>query len=125
MNKPKHQMTNRAKKKMSKEIRSSAIQPEPLLTNNNIKPDKLLSRYPKKIQKQEKASLKSFEKNIAIIKKKKKARHSKRTTPGTVDQVSPPQIIHIEGKRWIKTLEKQVQAKKKIMRRHILKKKGR
>jgi hypothetical protein len=125
MNKPKYQMTNRAKKKMNKEVRSSALQPNPITRSDTIKAADLLSRYPKKIQKKEKSSLKAFSKNTAIAKKKKRSPHSKRTTPGTVDEQSPPHIIHVEGKRWVKTVEQQVQANSKVLRRHILKKKGR
>lgn len=125
MNKPKYQMTNRDRKKMQKEVRTSAIQPDPEMTSDHIKPHNLLSRLPKKVQKRERSSLKSLEKNIAVKRKKQHAPHSKRTTPGTVDTQSAPHIVHIEGKRWIKTLEKQNQAKKKVMRRQILKKKGR
>lgn len=125
MNKPKYQMTNRDRKKMKKEVRMSSIEPDPELKSDHIKPNNLLSRLPKKVQKQERASLKSFDKNIAVKRKKQHARHSKRTTPGTVDVQSSPHIVHVEGKRWIKTLEKQNQVKKTVLRRQALKKKGR
>ncbi len=125
MNKPKHQTTNRLKKKMNKEIRASVLQPDPVPTSDHIKAGQLLSRLPKKVQKKDQSLLKSLNKNLAIQKKKKRAPHSKRTTPGTVDEQSPPHIIHVEGKRWIKTLNQQAQAKKKVIRRQMTKHKGR
>jgi hypothetical protein len=123
MHKPKHQLTNRAQKKMNKEVRSSAIQPDPIKRSNDIKAEDLLSRYPKKIQKKEESFLKSINKNIAIKKKKETSPHSKRTAPGLVDETSPPHIIHVEGRRWIKTAEQQILAKNKISTRRTLKKK--
>jgi hypothetical protein len=128
MSKPKNQMTNRARKKMNKEVRSSAIQPSSPLMSNTTKAENLLSSYPKKVQKKEKASLKSLSKKIAIQRKKKISSHSKRTapgTPGTVERQAAPKITHIEGKRWIKSTETKIQANKKVMRRQNLKKKGR
>ena len=128
MNKPKNQMTNRAKKKMNKEVRASAIQPNPRLMSNTTKANDLLSRYPKKVQKKETAALKSFSKSMAVERTKKKSPHSKRTspgTPGTEEREAAPKIVHIEGRRWIKSTESKIQANKKVMRRQSLKKKGR
>ncbi|MGD0665481.1 MAG: hypothetical protein ABSA17_07155 [Rhabdochlamydiaceae bacterium] len=128
MNKPKYQMTNRAKKKMNKEVRSSVIQPEPQIKSNTTKAETLLSRYPKKTQKKENASLKSLGKNIAVQIKKKHSSHSKRTapgTPGTEEREAAPKISHLEGRRWIKSTESKIQANKKVIRRQTQKKKGR
>jgi hypothetical protein len=77
MNKPKYQITQRARKKMNKEVRASAIQPNPKPMSNTIKPASLLSRYPKKVQKKEAASLKSLNRNISAKRKKIKSPHSK------------------------------------------------
>ena len=128
MNKPKYQITQRARKKMNKEVRASAIQPNPKPMSNTIKPASLLSRYPKKVQKKEAASLKSLNRNISAKRKKIKSPHSKRTapgTPGTQERQAAPKNVHIEGKRWIKSTESKIQASKKVMRRQTLKKKGR
>ena len=121
-------MTNRARKKMNKEFRSSTIQPSPQLMSNTTKAEGLLSRYPKKVQKKEKALLKSLDKNIAVQRKKKTSPHSKRTSPGapgTDEREAAPKIVHLEGRRWIKTTTSKIQANKKVQRRHNLKKKGR
>lgn len=124
MNKPKNQMTNRARKKMNKEIRSST----PQLANDVTKTTTLLSRYPKKIQKKETSALKSLSKNIAAKQKKKSSPHSKRTapgTPGTHERAAFPKNTHVEGKRWMKSTESKIQASKKIAQRQNLKRKGR
>ena len=128
MNKPKYQITQRARKKMNKEIRASAIQPNPQPMSNTTKAASLLSRYPKKVLKKETASLKSLDKNLSVKRKKLQSPHSKRTSPGspgTEARDAAPKIVHIEGKRWIKSTESKIQANKKVMRRQTLKKKGR
>lgn len=128
MNKPKYQLTNRARKKMNKEVRASKTQLEPQLKSDNIKPANLLSRYPKKTQKKEKASLKSLAKNLTAKEHKKKSHRSKRTGPGTRgtdEREGTPKFVHIEGKRWIQNTESKIQASKKVSRRQNLKKKGR
>ncbi|MGH2612688.1 MAG: hypothetical protein ACRDFB_06510 [Rhabdochlamydiaceae bacterium] len=113
---------------MNKEIRASTPQSDPQLLSNTIKAENLLSRYPKKVQKKEKASLKSLNKNIAIQRNKKHALHSKRTspgTPGTSEREATPKNVHVEGRRWIQSTESKIQANKKVMRRQSLKKKSR
>jgi len=124
MNKSKLSMPARARKKMKKELRSAANLPDSVLKADRNTPKALLSRLPAKEQKKEIAALKAFEKNIAIKKAKQKAPHSKRTNTGLIDVKSPPQIVHIEGRRWIKTLGKQTQAKKKVMTRQMTKKRS-
>lgn len=110
-------MPAKLRKKMNKEIRSGVPTPESRISSDNIKAEQLLSRYPAKIRKKDLSILKSFEKIVDIKKKKKTAKHSKRTTPGTIPSDSTPKNIHIEGKRWIKTLQKQTLAKNKIINR--------
>lgn len=122
MNRSKLPMPAKMRKKMNKEIRASAETPAPKLNSNDIKAGQLLSRYPAKIKKKEASILKSFEKTIDTKKKKQAAKHSKRTTPGTVPSDSPPKIVHVEGKRWIQTIEKQTQAQKKVFNRRMSKK---
>jgi hypothetical protein len=117
-------MPARARKKMKKELRSAANLPDSVLKADRNTPKALLSRLPAKEQKKEISALKAFEKNIAIKKAKQKAPHSKRTNTGLIDVKSPPQIVHIEGRRWIKTLGKQTQAKKKVMTRQMTKKRS-
>ncbi len=122
MNKSKQPMPARARKKMKKELRSAAGLPDSVLQTDRNTPGTLLSRLPPKQRKKEESLLKSFKKNVAIKRAKQKAPHSKRTNTGLIDVQSPPQIVHIEGKRWIKTLGKQTQAKRKVMTRQMTKK---
>jgi len=114
-------MTAQLRKKMKKEIRAAVDQPEPILKSDRITPQSLLSRLPAKLRKKDESLLKSFEKKIAL-KSKRHKKNSKRTTPGTVDEKSPPQIIHIESRRWIKTTVKQNVGKRKSMMRQMSKK---
>jgi hypothetical protein len=122
MNKSKQPMPVRARKKMKKELRSAAGLPDSVLQTDRNTPKALLSRLPPKQRKKEESVLKSFEKNVAIKKAKQKAPHSKRTNTGMIDVKSPPHIVHVEGKRWIKTLGKQTQAKRKVQTRQMTKK---
>ena len=117
-------MPIRLRKKMKKELRAAANQPDTVLKTNRNTPQELLSRLPPKLKKKEEASMKAFDKNMAVKKAKAKAPHSKRTNTGLIDVKSPPQIVHIEGKRWIKTLGKQTQAKRKVMTRQMTKKRS-
>ena len=122
MNKSKQPMAARARKKMKKELRAAAGLPDSVLQADRNTPKALLSRLPAKERKKEEASLKSFQKNLEMKRAKQKAPHSKRTNTGLIDVKSPPQIVHMEGRRWIKTLGKQTQAKKKVMTRQQTKK---
>jgi len=116
-------MSARLRKKMNKELRSAKPQSEREITSDHIKPAALLSRLPLKLRKKEESLLTSFEKKISLQKKKRSAPHSKRTTPGTVDATSPPHIIHVEGGRWMQTLQKQTLNQNKNLTRKMSKKK--
>jgi len=113
MNRTKRPMPAQLRKKMNKEIRS-AVPAKPVRpTSDDIKADDLLSRYRGKTKKKGSSALNSLIHNIADKKKKRAAKHSKRTTPGLVDLQSPPAEAHVEGKRWIKTIQKQNAANNK------------
>jgi len=116
-------MTAQLKKKMTKEIRAATAKPAARPTSDDIRATDLLSRYPKKEQKKGAPILASLEKAIEIKKKKSASKQSKRTTPGTVRAESPPKSPHVEGKRWIKTLQKQTNIRTKTAAKHQLKKK--
>jgi hypothetical protein len=122
MNKSKQPMAARARKKMKKELRAAAGLPDSVLQADRNTPQALLSRLPAKDRKKEEASLKSLQRNLESKRAKQKAPHSKRTNTGLIDVKSPPQIVHMEGRRWIKTLGKQTQAKRKVMTRQTTKK---
>lgn len=115
-------MPARTRKKINKELRAAAGLPDSALQVDRNTPRTLLSRLPAKERKKEEASLKAFQKNLEMKKAKQKGPHSKRTNTGMVDVQSPPHVAQMEGKRWIKTLGKQTQAKRKIMTRQMVKK---
>lgn len=123
MNKSKRQMTAQLKKKMNKELRAAAPRKEPTPKSDSIKARDLLSRVPPKVRKKEAAALKSFEKTLKVKQVKRTARHAKRATSGTVDEQSAPQSVHVEGRRWVKTLNEQTSAKRKVFTRQMAKKK--
>jgi hypothetical protein len=74
-----------------------------------IKKDKIksaLKPFPAKPTKKNSALMTAFRENIKDKRAKKASKCSKRTNTG-VDLESPPHILHVEGKRWMKTLVKQ------------------
>ncbi|HSW86449.1 MAG TPA: hypothetical protein VLG49_02995 [Rhabdochlamydiaceae bacterium] len=67
---------------------------------------------------------KGFIRAAEEMESKKFHKVSKRTTPGEVpSQSSAPHIVHVEGQRWIKTIEKQITAENKIFTKQSSKKK--
>lgn len=122
MNKSKHSVPAKLRKKMNKEIRNSYPAREPKLMSDTTTTSAVLSRYPQKIRKRGAAALQSFEKEMAAKAKKRVAKHSKRTTPGSVGEKSPPQHAHRENERWIRSLESQTINKTKIFNRKMAKK---
>lgn len=108
MNKSKQPMAAQLRKKMNKELKKGVAQPSPILRSDVITPQDLLSTMPLKARKKK------------LVKKKLHV--SKRTNTGTVDEKSPPHIVHVEGRRWIKTVEKQNVNKRKTLVRHLAKK---
>lgn len=102
MGKPKNQVSIRTAKKMNKEIRASTSLSNPII---KTQPSKVKARLPKK-------------------------NPSKQATSGkALKPEASPHFIHIEGEQWIKTIHKQTQAKKVVMKKQALKslskKKGR
>jgi hypothetical protein len=110
-------MSQRAKKKVMKEVRSAQTGALPLLEKPQMK--ELLKKYPGK-----KPELSSSLKRMEARKKKRTAKKSRRTTPGDpLTQDSAPRITHLEGQRWIKTLEKQNIVQASMFQRKSMKKK--
>lgn len=122
MNRSKLPMPAKARKKMNKEIKAATQTPEPKLNSNDIRAKELLSRYPAKVKKKNLPLLESFEKTLDLKKKKSGSKQSKRTTPGRVLSDSAPKNVHVEGKRWAQTLEKQTRAQNKVFVRKAIKK---
>jgi len=97
MSKPKHQLGIRTKKKMNKEVRASTHQSDLTIA---VKTPKVKTLLPEETG----------------------PRPSKKATHDFISVKASPHITHIEGKKWIKTLEKQIQAKNLVQTRHSLKK---
>ena len=118
MNQNRRPIDKQTRKKMEKQVKKGQkeLSSEELPRTDELTPEEALSKYPKKRQKAEKPLMDSTVKGMEIKKKKKQAKHSKRTTPGEVDhRESPPAAQHKEGQRWEKTLTKQNQGKRKAL----------
>jgi hypothetical protein len=122
MNRTKLPLPKQLQKKIKKEVRA-AQRPLPreqsLLSDSPLATPLLLKKHPKKESLLD-ASLKRME----IRKKKRLAKKAKRTTPGEVIEDSPPKSVHVEGRRWIKTLELQNLNNAKTMRRKDANRRG-
>lgn len=108
MNKSKHPMAANIQKKMKKELRITS-QTKPIVSvDDNKEQTELSSPRNKTIKKTANSKTK------APIKGKKQPRltHDNRAE-------SDPQIVHLEGQRWIKTLNKQAAAKRKVFTKHM------
>ncbi len=124
MNRGKQQMSKRDQKKMNKAVRDgqtasfATLEPAPL--NTETTPEEILKKFPKKSARKIKAEIAGTLKGMENKKKKLKAKHSRRASPGDVPRdsdYSPPKVVEVEGKRWIKTITKQIQLKTKLARR--------
>lgn len=102
MNKSRSQLPVRIRKKMDKNVRSGILHPEPLFVADDTKKTTLLSSRGDKLKKE-------------IQEKQKKS--LKRAVPSSEfsGKQATPQGLHVEGKRWIKTLKKQTAAKNKVL----------
>ncbi len=122
----KRSIPQQMKKKMRKEIRlAQAAYPVRLsiARTDELSPEKMLTKYPKRVAQKQLAASQAAQKKIGIKKSKAKHHISKRTTPSEVKQDSAPANSHQEGVRWVKTLTKQNLAKRRITTRQMLKKK--
>jgi mRNA-degrading endonuclease HigB of HigAB toxin-antitoxin module len=117
MNRSKFPSTAKIKKKIAKEVHAGQMgAPTPVLEKSSLKES--LKKYPQK-KPELIASLQRMEQ-----KKKRTAKKSKRTTPGDVfEQPSAPHIVHVEGRRWIKTVDGQNVASAKTFQRKAIKRK--
>lgn len=110
------QVAKKMRKEISRQGRAEIFTPETLPTppERKLTPTKKML-YIEKISKRE-------EKHPNIEKGFKKT--AKRTNPGAnlPPDYSPPADAHKEGKRWIKTLNKQTQTNRKIFVKRQMKK---
>lgn len=92
-------------KKVQKEVRESR-------TRRAAPIPPLPTRYPIKKAKKNESLLISAVKDIERKKAKLSSKRSKRANPEEVNARSPRASLHVEGTRWIKTLQKQSNEKK-------------
>ena len=124
MNRAKGQLDKRVNKKRDKAVKYGQngyyVKPQ-LPLSDAIHPEDILKQQPKKIAKKDAEALRSAMKRMAL--KKKHSAHSKRTTPGEVDErPSAPASVHPEGRRWQKTLTLQNKVQRKSLTKKLSKK---
>jgi hypothetical protein len=125
MNRSKRFLNNSLEKAMKKEVRKGqraapTVLEEPL-RSDQLSTRQMLKKYPKKIAKEDAALVLSTLKGMQAKKAKKATKTSKRTTPGMVPANSTPHIIHVEGGRWMKTVQKQTTDQTKKLTRRLAK----
>lgn len=124
MNRGKKFLDKNTQKKLKKTVRLARGTPAAALAETPVLPAPVIAqqmaRPPLTPAEKEKGFIRAAEK----MEVKKFHKVSKRTTPGEVpSQSSAPHIVHVEGQRWIKTVEKQITAENKIFTKKSSKKK--
>jgi hypothetical protein len=127
MNRGKRSLNNKIDKKMKKSIRLGQNAPS---THNEsvVLPDQVIAqqmeRRPLTPDEKDKKLFQAAKKFHAEEKVEKHHKVSKRTTPGEVSTCSSaPHNVHIEGERWLKTIEKQILSENKTLTKKLSKKK--
>ncbi|HEY2810300.1 MAG TPA: hypothetical protein VGJ00_02780 [Rhabdochlamydiaceae bacterium] len=108
---------------MSKELKSAQrpLAPDARLYSDELSPEQVLKKYPKRIAKTEKGMLQGLKKRLKAKESQKQKKHSKRTNCGEVDEHSPPAHVHVEGTRWVKNLRMQSKIERKRLGKQQLK----
>ena len=126
VNRAKGQLDKRVNKKRDKTIKyaqNAYFTPEKAPHSDAARVKDILKKQPKKIAKKDQAELRGALKRMEIRKTKEQATHSKRTTPGQVDErPSAPASIHPEGRRWQQTLTPQNRVQRKSLTKKLSKK---
>ena len=97
-------------KKKDKESRNVSEAAVPEDVSKEARPWKILAKFPKKVARKDATEVKSAAKRVESKKKKLHSKHSKRSTPGQVEEDITP-YAHAqrqpESKKTLKTIEKQ------------------
>ncbi len=126
MNRGKKQFTAKEAKKQKKEALHVLGAHTPEERSEPTHTWKILAKFPKRIATKDKAEVEGTKKRSEIKRKKLHSKHSKRTTPGQVElDITPYTHHHPEGKKMIKTIEKQSVAKGRRLVKKINKSSGR
>lgn len=127
MNKAKQPISIRMQKKIFKTMKKDLKSGEDTITAP-VKRDyptenEILKKIPSKKAKIQINHKLSMEKSIQRKKAKLLSKHSKRTSPDSRIENSPPAHTHVESKRWINTLASQAKIKIKRFIQKMLKRK--
>jgi hypothetical protein len=127
MNRGKKTMTVKNKKKQTKEVlhSSNAVQAEEL-TKQEKGPStwKILAKFPPKVATKGKEQLTSFQKGMKVKKKTHASKHSKRSTPGQVEEdTTPYKHIKREDKKDRQNIQKQIVTQTRRVTKKLSKKK--
>lgn len=118
MNRGKKPMTAKNKKSQKKEsTRVSEAVPAEAVTEKGTW--KILSKFPPKPAVKAKEQVDSMKKGVASKKKKQCSKHSKRSTPGQVEEdITPYAHRHPENKKVTQNLQKQnVQQSRRVTKK--------
>lgn len=113
MNRLKVSLYDKLRKQMSKAIRhakNAFLSPESLKDQEEFTLKELKKKFPQ--------SRKPVPCKMAKNSCKKHLKTSKRTTPGTTSNQSPPSSCNKEGKRWIKNGAKQIKTTRTVANHH-------
>src|ERR1700722_16178711 len=130
MNRAKKPLNNAIAKAIRKEVREGQRieqtaqqvmeQAEVRATEN------MAAKYPKKVSAKNMRVQAEAEKGLNLKVRKKKAKISKRTTPGKVDNNNlAPESANKEGGRWMQTIQKQTLLRAKTLVKKLFKRKSR
>lgn len=130
MNGRKFPTSKRIQKEMQKEIKEAQhLPPTPPVAPAAVierqataTAEAILTKYPEKTAKKQREAINAMTKEMAVKKKKRHGKKSKRTSPSESIFNSSPKSIHMEGLRWIKNTTKQIIAKVNVFRRQTTKK---
>ena len=107
MAKPRHKRLEKAAQKEIREGQALFVPNEKPAVKEKLSAKELLIQYPKKVAEKLMGFIGAAESSHRHKKHKKKPNLSKRTNPGEVESNSTPHIVHVEGGRWKKTVERQ------------------
>ena len=105
MNKGKHPLSQKLRKLIAKEIHKALVSAPKLNENelqDRIDAEALIKKY-----HMPRAAMAHIRKEIETKLKKSTASHSKRTTPGKVNEGTTPDHAKKEGSRWHHNIDKQ------------------
>jgi hypothetical protein len=131
MNRAKKPLNNAIAKAIRKEVREGQRMEQTnqqLMEQTEVRTqENMLAKYPKKLAAKNKNAnaLDAAQKQLKLKARKRKAKISKRTTPGKVDTHNlAPESTNKEGGRWLQTIQKQTLLQAKSLVKKLFKRKS-